>query len=150
MTEPIDKSTWGDGPWQSEPDRDVWQDFRTKLECGVFRTADTGTWCGYVFLPPTHPLYGMTRADIKQLDIYVHGGVTWLKHAAGLFDRPASVGPDWQGVGFHCAHGDDYMPAMMAMLTFRRYADTYRDYPYARANVRLLAHQLAESTQQKQ
>lgn len=155
----IDKSTWGDGPWQDEPDVDAWRDEATGLECGMFRHPDVGTWTGHVFLPPTHPLYGLTRSDIWRHDIYVHGGVTWLERADSVYSVPVPVGADWQAVGFHCAHAGDYQPGFDARLraaiggrvdggevaVVGGNVETYRDHAYARANVRLLAQQLANA-----
>jgi hypothetical protein len=31
----VDKSTWGEGPWNNEPDKAQWQDEATKLPCGA-------------------------------------------------------------------------------------------------------------------
>ena len=52
--EPIDKSTWGDGPWQQEPDRAEWR--HADLPCLAVRN-NFGNWCGYAAVSPGHPLY---------------------------------------------------------------------------------------------
>lgn len=54
----IDKSQWGDGPWQSEPDKIQWQDEATGLPCLIVR-GPVGALCGYVGVPKTHPAYGL-------------------------------------------------------------------------------------------
>ena len=33
----VDKSEWGPGPWQEEPDKAVWIDERTGLDCMIHR-----------------------------------------------------------------------------------------------------------------
>lgn len=52
----IDKSTWGAGPWQTEPDRIEWE--HVGLTCLMLRTDHMGNWCGYVAVPPGHPWHG--------------------------------------------------------------------------------------------
>jgi len=56
----IDKSRWGDGPWQREPDRVRWTDPETGLECLMNRHATHGSWCGYVGVGPEHPAYELS------------------------------------------------------------------------------------------
>jgi hypothetical protein len=50
----VDKTGWGDGPWQSEPDKKQWQDEATGLPCMILR-GPSGSWCGYVGVHPYHP-----------------------------------------------------------------------------------------------
>lgn len=40
-----DKSTWGDGPWQHEPDKMQYEDPDTGLPCLIVRNA-VGALCG--------------------------------------------------------------------------------------------------------
>lgn len=55
--QPIDKSAWGDGPWTSEPDRAEWE--HAGLPCLALRGPEfSGHWCGYVAVPPGHPMHG--------------------------------------------------------------------------------------------
>ena len=54
----MDKTEWGPGPWQTEPDEASWTDERTGLACHALRHDFTGTWCGYVGVPPGHPFFG--------------------------------------------------------------------------------------------
>lgn len=53
-----DKSAWGPGPWQSEPDKAQWVDEATGLPCLAVRNSG-GAWCGYVGVLPGHPLHGV-------------------------------------------------------------------------------------------
>jgi hypothetical protein len=54
----IDKSSWGDGEWQNEPDKVQWADPVTGMTCLVRRTPHHGALCGYVGVPRSHPLHG--------------------------------------------------------------------------------------------
>ena len=53
----LDKSTWGRGPWQQEPDKKQWVDAATGLPCLIVRNHG-GALCGYVGVPPGHPWHG--------------------------------------------------------------------------------------------
>lgn len=53
----IDKTAWGDGPWQDEPDKKQWRDEATGLPCLAVR-GPGGHWCGYVGVGPSHPWHG--------------------------------------------------------------------------------------------
>lgn len=55
----VDKSAWGDGPWQSEPDKMQWRDETTGLVCLIVR-GPLGALCGYVGVPEKHPAYGLS------------------------------------------------------------------------------------------
>lgn len=59
----VDKSTWGEGEWQNEPDKKQWRDEATGLPCLIVRGWATGTLCGYVGIPTTHPLYEVSYSD---------------------------------------------------------------------------------------
>src|SRR4051794_8253554 len=68
----LDKSTWGDGPWQDEPDR---VDFvHAGLACFVRRHPLYGHLCGYVGIPREHPLYGK---PYEECSLDAHGGVNY-------------------------------------------------------------------------
>lgn len=162
MAEPtsyvIDKSMWGDGPWQTEPDR---VDFEhAGLPCLLLRN-HAGTWCGYAAVPPGHPLHGKGYDD---LDVEVHGGLTY---ASACRDRichvPKPGEPDdvWW-FGFDCGHYRDFSPGIDALLRSirsrsqdehydhatavaaqNRLVEVYRDLAYVRAETERLADQLA-------
>lgn len=55
----MDKSAWGPGPWQDEPDKRQWADEATGLPCLIVR-GPIGALCGYVGVPPDHPAYGLS------------------------------------------------------------------------------------------
>lgn len=55
----VDKSAWGDGAWQSEPDKKQWKDPTTGLPCLIVRGSHGG-WCGYVGVSPSHPAHGLS------------------------------------------------------------------------------------------
>ena len=158
----IDKSGWGDGPWSDEPDKVVWIDQATGLDCMAHRN-NAGAWCGYVGVPAGHPAYGQ---GYDEVDADAHGGLTFAGACQETDDpaygichiptegRPAVV---WW-LGFDCAHFQDRMPAMDMRLRELRAADPmwpprpgalddfeqYRDLEYVVAEVTQLAEQLAK------
>lgn len=112
----VDKSDWGDGPWQSEPDKVVWVDPATDLDCMIHR-GPSGALCGYVGVGPDHPWHGK---KYNEVDVDVHGGLTYANpceesddEADGICHVPAPGRSDdvWW-LGFDCAHGFDFMPRM--------------------------------------
>lgn len=153
-TEAIDKSSWGPGPWQDEPDR---IDFKhAGLPCLMLRHDMTGNWCGYAAVPPGHPLHGKPYDDA---DVDVHGGLTYAGLCRGdICYVPEPGEPDdvyW--FGFDCAHAGDFSPGLEAQLlsisaivelrrtkyaNLERY-EVYRDMHYVRSQVESLAEQLA-------
>jgi hypothetical protein len=147
MTETIDKSTWGEGPWQSEPDR---VDFRhAGLPCLALRHPRQGHWCGYAAVPPGHPAHGKDRNCVE---VEVHGGLSYEGLCDGLICHvPAPGEPDdvWW-LGFDFGHAWDILPGQEArgrsygMPPIRSVMrETYRDLAYVRAQVESLAEQLA-------
>lgn len=133
----LDKSSWGKGPWQDEPDKKQWRDPATGLACLIVR-GPVGSWCGYVGVEPGHRLYeqeygqnrvfpcdkdcteewhGACRPDFV---FSVHGGLTFSGHcqgkakeATGICHRPGPGETDrvWW-FGFDCAHAGDYAPGI--------------------------------------
>jgi hypothetical protein len=146
----IDKSTWGPGAWQDEPDR---VDFvHAGFACMALRRDTMGNWCGYVGVPREHPAYGK---DYNDVDVEVHGGLTYANHCqAPICHVPEPGMPDdvfW--LGFDCAHAGDLSPAMEARMRayniptlqgreFGAFREVYRDLPYVRAEIESLAEQL--------
>lgn len=55
----VDKSAWGPGAWQNEPDKVQWVDAATGLDCLIVRN-NGGALCGYVGVPEAHPLHGIS------------------------------------------------------------------------------------------
>lgn len=62
----IDKSPWGAGPWDIEPDKMQWRDEATGLPCLIVRNHG-GAWCGYVGVADGHPLYRVGYSDVAKL-----------------------------------------------------------------------------------
>lgn len=141
------KAGWGDGPWQSEPDRVEFE--HAGLTCLLLRNG-AGVWCGYVGLPPGHRYYKAERRDVP---VSVHGGLTYASECDGdICHKPKPGDPEnvWW-FGFDCGHGgrdlipmfaamfklwDDFLPAPnMAIL------GTYRTLEFARAQAEGLAEQ---------
>lgn len=137
------KKSWGDGPWQSEPDR---IDFRhAGLACFVQRN-HMGVLCGYVGVPEGHPAHGKSYDDV---DVDVHGGLTYARECHGSVCHVPEPGePDrvWW-FGFDCGHAWDLMPCGSSPELLSKGIDirfgTYRDLAFARAEVERLAEQLA-------
>ena len=144
----VDKSTWGDGPWQSEPDKRQWQDEATGLPCLIVR-GPSGALCGYVGVPSTHPEHG---ADYDHVGVEVHWGLTFsdsCAHSAedtGICHVPGEGDPDnvWW-FGFDCAHSGDFCPRRESTLRHLGLgrADVYRDISFVEREVTSLAKQLA-------
>ena len=156
-----DKSGWERGPWDDEPDKVVWVDQATGLDCMAHRNG-SGAWCGYVGVPEGHRAYERGYDDVPAV---VHGGLTFAGGCQETGDpahgichipqegRPAEV---WW-LGFDCAHFQDKMPAMEARLKALRAKDLvwparpdaldefeqYRDLGYVMAECESLALQLA-------
>ncbi|HEX6786651.1 MAG TPA: hypothetical protein VF076_05605 [Acidimicrobiales bacterium] len=149
-----DKTAWGHGPWLQEPDKVQWIDPATNLDCLAVR-GPMGVWCGYVGLPPGHPLHGKKYDVVEGLvpELEVHGGLTFsdrctedLPEGEGVCHIPEPGRPtDVWWLGFDCGHGQDYIPSMpetlraaIGLLPEPR----YRTLDYCRAEVTRLAGQL--------
>lgn len=124
-----DKTKWGDGAWQDEPDKAVWIDEETGFDCMIVRNR-LGALCGYVGLPPTHPQHGAeydnvrVPADDDEGTTYpdVHGSLTFASACAETGDpsqfvchipQPGRPEDIWW-LGFDCAHSMDLVPGMVA------------------------------------
>ena len=145
-----DKSTWGKGPWNKEPDR---VDFiYNGFSCLILRNS-FGNWCGYVGVPNTHKLYGknyFTIEDMKDVNIEVHGGITYTDRCSSpICHIPESGMPeDVWWIGFDTAHFMDLTVSNpLGMPRPRR--GVYRDMNYTLAETRHLADQLAEIKEQR-
>jgi hypothetical protein len=141
-----DKDKWGDGPWQTEPDRVEFE--HAGFPCLLLRN-HYGVWCGYVATSPGHLYYG---ADYGEVGVDVHGGLTYGDYCQGdICHVPKSGEPDnvyW--LGFDCGHAFDLSPGMAAFRKEhgfgRDIGEQYRDVAYARAEAERLAEQLAKVT----
>lgn len=150
----VDKSGWGPGAWQDEPDKVQWPDEATGLPCLAVRNRDSGNWCGYVGVPPGHALHGK---DYNDVDAGVHGGLTFADachpgdtEAHGICHVPGDGEPEhvWW-FGFDCAHAYDLSPGREAY--WRKHGEArflsgpetiYRTLAYVKADVATLAEQL--------
>jgi len=161
----VDKSEWGDGPWQNEPDKVQYMDEDTGLPC-IIKRGPQGVWCGYVGVSENHPAfeesYGWDEDDVLS-KIEVHGGLTFANKCQdgseedAICHIPSPGEPDhvWW-LGFDCGHAWDLSPSMLA-YNRKRFAETgdplwddsrpsdevYRDIYYVRNEVKSLAKQLA-------
>lgn len=114
----IDKSKWGDGPWQAEPDRAEWE--YAGFPCLAVRHSRSGHWCGYVGVPPNHPLHGKSY-DVP--NVAIHGGLTYAAACDGhVCHVPKAGEPEnvWW-FGFDCQHSGDLAPG--TPKEFRLYED---------------------------
>lgn len=148
----VDKSEWGDGPWQNEPDKMQFMDEATRMPCLIVRN-HVGALCGYVGVPEWHPAYDK---DYDSVDVRVHGGLTFAGFCQKGCDESKGVCHVVEGggndkvywLGFDCAHYMDYSPAYKAILKgigidpFDR-REIYKDVPYVKAEIAQLAQQLA-------
>jgi len=168
----IDKTGWGEGPWLTEPDKIQWVDWATGLDCLIVRSnPHIGSLCGYVGLPPNHPLHGSDYKDMDFVDVY--GGLTFadsclegFPEGEGVCHVPEPGRPkDVWWLGFDCGHFMDLSPAFeirdremrqkhgwpdtieMLPSELGGYATglekTYKPVPYVRAEVEHLAKQVA-------
>jgi hypothetical protein len=150
-----DKSTWERGPWDDEPDKVVWVDEATGLDCMAHRN-HSGNWCGYVGVPEGHRAYERGYDDVPAV---VHGGLTYANFCQegcppeyGICHLPQEGRPDkvWW-LGFDCGHWMDYLPGMAARLKeIRASHPEYREYPEERdfgEKYRTLDYVVSEVTQ---
>ena len=158
----VDKTGWGPGPWQSEPDKMSWRDPTTGLPCLIVRNR-AGNLCGYVGVPPAHPWHGKDygacvdsgcRADshydcTPDGKVSVHGGLTYADRcdigapeATGICHIPGPDNPDdvWW-FGFDTYHAWDLSPAYTAYRAPSQ-DEVYRDVGYVRRETESLASQL--------
>ena len=162
-----DKSEWGEGPWQSEPDKIQWPDEDTGLPCLIVRNKGGGNLCGYVGVGTDHPLYGMDYSDVEENHAgygIVHGGLTFSgpcrvdsHESRGICHVPDPGETDdvWW-LGFDCAHYLDIRPA--AKLVYAKIGmdpgpedvgAEYRTVEYVQNECRDLARYLASVTKNK-
>lgn len=138
-------------------DRVQWPDTATGLPCLAVRHPTCGHWCGYVGLPPGHPLHGGGSDDIDKIVSGVHGGITCTDicdrppcadESEGACHAPSAGEPDhmWW-VGFDCAHACDASPLTVSNKRDMELASilpaTYRTLAYVQYTCASLAAQLA-------
>lgn len=60
----IDRTDWEKGgEWEGEPDKVVWVDEDTGLDCMAKRHHTWGNWCGYVGVTEDHTLHGTNYSE---------------------------------------------------------------------------------------
>lgn len=170
-TRPSTKSELPPGPWQDEPDKAVWVDPDTGLDCLINRSR-MGNWCGYVGVAEGHPLFGYGYSEhvkpcptgepescwdcpTPERELSVHGGLTFAAAcqetedpAEGICHAPEAGRPAhiWW-FGFDCAHSGDLVPTMYRSLPASlREGEQYRDLDYVRSECADLAKQVAAWT----
>lgn len=138
---------FGPGPWAGEPGRVDWR--HDGMPC-LLRRNRMGVWCGYVAVPPGHPLHGAGH-DVP--GVSVHGGLTYSARCDGAegigichVPGPGESGDVWW-FGFDCAHGGDAIPSMpeFGVWASEGQQAAYRDLAYARAETEHLADQLSKA-----
>jgi hypothetical protein len=145
-----DKTKWADGPWKNEPDKAQWIG-EAGLDCLIVR-GPSGALCGYVGVPPEHPLYEKCYQDIKAANgdyFDVHGGLTFAdacqptedpsKNICHLEETAANKKVWW--FGFDCAHSGDTCPGYPSL--FPGGYQTYKSIRYVQQQCESLARQLA-------
>lgn len=110
---------WPEGPWSAECDKRQWPDAATGYPCLAVRHPERGFWCGYVGVPPEHPLYG---ADRDCVPLHAHGGVNFAgfcdpnaEETTGICHVPGpQEEPHVYWFGFDCYRGRDLAPGDLA------------------------------------
>lgn len=156
-----DRKGWPSGPWDTEPDHEIWTDENTGYVCAIRRVSG-GALAGYIAVPAGHPWHGADYDNACEHPddngvwlgvspgwrmVSVHGGLTYSGSSwrdserdgagTGLF---SDADPDVWWFGFDCAHAFDLRPGDMALYRPAVGAsDVYRDWAYVKANVLGLA-----------
>tara|TARA_B100000131_G_scaffold321061_1_gene370772 strand:- start:1559 stop:2053 length:495 start_codon:yes stop_codon:yes gene_type:complete len=140
-----DRSGYGGIVPDSEPDKIVWVDEATGLDCMIHRNG-MGALCGYVGVSEGHPLFKVDYYEVpSSVQFAPHGGLTFsdtcnedackvtgegICHDAKP-GRPEHV---WW-LGFDCGHYSDLVPSMHAWDK----GGKYRDIGYVIKEVQALA-----------
>lgn len=153
MTREEKIAKYGLGPWLDEDDHVLFE--HEGFPCIIHRFETHGALCGYVAVPPGHPMHGKDYGDVA---VDVHGGLTYAESCQGEICHVAKPGePDdvWW-FGFDTVHSGDLAPGHMnTMLQMRGLldgmfndlgargaTDVYRDQAYVTEQVKSLAGQL--------
>lgn len=147
---------WKPGPWDGEPDKVQWKDEATGLPCLAKRHPESGHWCGYVGVDPSHPWHGKSYSDLPGYP-EVHGGLTYADDCqegppeTTVCHIPEPGEPEhlWW-FGFDCHHSQDRSP--QDAIWDEKYHGTcwrdgtYKALGYVKANCARLARQIATQT----
>lgn len=136
----VDRSRWGAGPWDGEPDR--WEGEHEGFPILAVRNR-MGAWCGYAAMPPGHPWHG--KDVFREIDADVHGGLTYGAACQGnVCHVPKPGEPDnvWW-LGFDCNHSGDIAPQMEELMGhgYHEHYASYRTLDYVQRECRKLAEQ---------
>jgi hypothetical protein len=115
-----------------------------------------GAFCGYVGLPPGHPLHGKRYQELEEAHeaLTVHGGLTFSDacHEDGHICHVPQPGEpkDVWWLGFDCNHSGDFDPGGQALIAktlpaacyWKDAHSTYKTLDYVRSEVEGLAAQL--------
>lgn len=144
----LDRSSWRDGPWNNEPDHVVWE--HNGFPCLMHR-GWSGAWCGYVAVPPGHPLHGKDYNDLDYesgIGSIAHGGLTYSGPCSGAICHVAKPGEpdDVHWFGFDCAHSFDRTP----YRAFDGFSGegSYRSAPFVQRVVNQMAEALSQQESQ--
>lgn len=77
------------GPWSGEADKISWTDVATGYGCIIRRSPVGKHLCGYVSVPPDHPLFNRSTESLSDHLIGVHGGLNYA--AACRASEPEEV-----------------------------------------------------------
>lgn len=148
-----DRSEWGPGEWDGEPDKAQWKDEATGLICLAKRHPKYGHWCGYVGVDPSHPWHGKAYSD-DGVNAEVHGGLTFANSCQegppeqSICHVPTPGEPEhlWW-LGFDCSHAWDCSPYNVIQsrrgYPFTIHADeVYRTLEYVKGECVRLAYQV--------
>ena len=152
----VDKTKWGPGEWQEEPDKLQWTDEATGLPCLAVRNPRGGHWCGYVGVSKGHPFFekeysacargcdGYWCEHSPSAQLSVHGGITFsskCRHDEHGVCHVVEEGEDddvWW-LGFDCAHCGDFSPGHSSIYME---GTDYKTLSYVKREAALLAQQL--------
>ena len=157
-THTIDRTPWGSGPWDTEPDR---EDFTyAGFPCLLLRNP-MGCWCGYVGVSREHPAFTVEYDHMDDL-VVVHGGLTYSAFCTPPICHETPESPETQHeddsvwwLGFDTAHAGDFIPIAPSLTRGLHshpnshptltdsLGDCYRTIDYCRDETRQLAEQLA-------
>lgn len=153
----VDKSDWGEGVFQDEPDKISWTDTETGLPCLIVR-GPLGALCGYVGVSEEHPWFGKDYSaslsgeewgcDTPDSILEVHGGITFSdycqeyeEHGICHIPEPGQSDCVWW-FGWDAAHSYDFCPKLPELSAFSE--AVYRDIDFVRDQTTKLAQQLSK------
>lgn len=147
MNHTVDKTGWGEGPWNTEPDYLHWMDEATGLPCLIVRNSFGGNLCGYVGVSTGHPWF---EREHEGVDADVHGGLTYSAHCQGHICHATDSHDVVWWLGFDCGHFNDCAPGMDAYskshgMDRMKGFQIYRDIDYVKRQCAQLAQQAKEA-----